>query len=192
MFMNYKSFCYFVAFHNLYPRFCTFRCMFTLFQAYRIFARFLPYTFKNWSGLHTCVWILCTSSNYIQISIVKSCNLACFVGCTEGSWNAGIGDFKSLGEEYRSFSYTLCSFLHTSVTSSLLGPHVLLNTLFSNTLSLHLSLNASDQVSHPYKTTGKIKVGQQTRRQQILHQTVASTPLLQYALTFFLNRISIC
>jgi hypothetical protein len=34
----------------------------------------------------------------------------------------------------------------------LLGPNILLNTLFSNTL------NVSDQVSHPYKTTGKIIV----------------------------------
>jgi hypothetical protein len=33
-----------------------------------------------------------------------------------------------------------------------------LNTLFSNTLSLRFSLNVSDQVSHPYKTTGKIVV----------------------------------
>jgi hypothetical protein len=35
---------------------------------------------------------------------------------------------------------------------SLLGPNILLNTLFSNTRSLHSSLNVSDQVSHPYKT----------------------------------------
>jgi hypothetical protein len=40
------------------------------------------------------------------------------------------------------------------VTSSLLGPNTLLNTLVSNTLSLRSSLNVSDQVSHPYKTKG--------------------------------------
>ena len=57
-----------------------------------------------------------------------------------------------LDEQYR------CSFLHSPVTSSLLGPNILLNTQFSNTLSLHSSLNVSDQVSHPYKTTGKIIV----------------------------------
>jgi hypothetical protein len=44
------------------------------------------------------------------------------------------------------------------VTSSLLGPNTLLYTLFSNTLSLRSSLNVGDQVSHPYKTTGKIIV----------------------------------
>ena len=41
-----------------------------------------------------------------------------------------------LGKEYRSFSSSLCSFLHSPVTSSLLGPNTFLNTLFSNTLSL--------------------------------------------------------
>src|SRR5215510_4829033 len=63
-----------------------------------------------------------------------------------------------LGEEYRTFSSSLCNFLHSPVTSSVLGPNTLLNTLFSNTLSLCSSLNVSDQVSHPYKTTGKIIV----------------------------------
>jgi hypothetical protein len=56
-----------------------------------------------------------------------------------------------LGEEYRSFSSSLCSFLHSPVTSSLLGPYTFFNTLFSNTLSLRSSLNVSDHVSHPYK-----------------------------------------
>jgi len=46
-----------------------------------------------------------------------------------------------LGEEYRLFSSLLCNFLHSPVTSSLLGPNILLNTLFSNTLSLRSSLN---------------------------------------------------
>ena len=40
-----------------------------------------------------------------------------------------------LGEEYRSFSSSLCNLLHSPVTSSLLGPNILLNAIFSNTLS---------------------------------------------------------
>ena len=64
----------------------------------------------------------------------------------------------NIGEEYGSLSSSLCSFLHYPVTSSVLGPNILLNTLFSNTLSLCSSFNVSDQVSRPYKTTGKIKV----------------------------------
>ena len=50
------------------------------------------------------------------------------------------------GEDYRS----LCSFLHSLFTSSLLGPNILLSTLFSNILSLCSSLNVSDQVSHTH------------------------------------------
>ena len=53
-----------------------------------------------------------------------------------------------VGERYRSLSSSLCSFLHSLVTSSILGPNIL-NTLFSNTLSLCSSLKVSDQVSHP-------------------------------------------
>ena len=38
-----------------------------------------------------------------------------------------------LGEEYKSSSSSLCNLLYSPVTSSLLGPNILLNTLFSNT-----------------------------------------------------------
>jgi hypothetical protein len=61
-------------------------------------------------------------------------------------------------EEYRSLSSSLCILLYSPVTSSLLGPNIVLSTLFSNTLSLCSSLSVRDQVSHPYKTTGKITV----------------------------------
>ena len=65
---------------------------------------------------------------------------------------------KILDEQYRSLSSSLCSFLHSPLNSSLLGPNILLSTLFSTILSLCCSLNVSDQVSHPYKTRGKITV----------------------------------
>ena len=58
-----------------------------------------------------------------------------------------------MGEEYKSFSFSLCSLLQSPVTSSLLGPNILLNTLFLNTLSFLSSRNVSDKVSHPYKTS---------------------------------------
>jgi hypothetical protein len=51
-----------------------------------------------------------------------------------------------------------CSFLQPPITSPLFGQNILLNTLFSYTLSLYSSLNVRDQVSHPYTTTGKIIV----------------------------------
>jgi hypothetical protein len=61
------------------------------------------------------------------------------------------------GQEYRSFSSSLCSFLHYPVTSSLLGPNIFLSTPFSNTLSVSSSLNVRDKVSHQHRT-GKIIV----------------------------------
>ena len=61
-----------------------------------------------------------------------------------------------LGEEYKSFSSSLYNLLHSPVTSSFLGPNILLSTLFSNTLSFLSSGNVSDQVSHPYKQRAKL------------------------------------
>ena len=57
-----------------------------------------------------------------------------------------------LGEVYRSISSSLCSLLYSYVTSSLLGPYILLRTLFSNTLSVRLSLNISDQTYTPIQS----------------------------------------
>ena len=56
------------------------------------------------------------------------------------------------GEETRSLSSSLCGFLHSPVILPLLGPNILLRTLFSNTLSLCSSLNER------YKTTCRIIV----------------------------------
>jgi hypothetical protein len=50
-----------------------------------------------------------------------------------------------VGEEYSWLSSSLCSFLHSPVTLSPLDPNILLSTLFSNTLDLRSSVNASDQ-----------------------------------------------
>ena len=102
-----------------------------------------------------------------------------------------------LGEEYRSLSSSLCSFLHSPVTVCLLGPNILLSTLFPNTISLHSSLSVSDQVSHPYKTTGKIivlyffvfKFLDSELEDMILHRKTASIAWFQSALklTLILN-----
>jgi len=107
---------------------------------------------------------------------------------------------KAFGEQYRSLSSSLCSFLHSPVTSSLLGPNIFLNTLFSNTINLRSSLNVSDQVSQQYKTAGKIIflyilifkfVDSKLEDRKIMHRMIASIPWLQSALNFFLNRILI-
>jgi hypothetical protein len=59
-------------------------------------------------------------------------------------------------EEYRSWSSSLCSFLHSPVKLSLFGWSVFLSTLFFNSLTLWSSLNTKSQASQKYKTVGKI------------------------------------
>ena len=51
---------------------------------------------------------------------------------------------------------SLCSLLHSPVTSSLPGPNIFLSTLFSNILSLRSFVSVRDQVSQPHRSTGKI------------------------------------
>jgi hypothetical protein len=92
-------------------------------------------------------------------------------------------------EEYKSRSSSLCSFLHSLVTSSLFGPNILLSTLLSVTLSLCSSLNVRDQAPHPYRTTGKFVVlyililrGFESRREG----------RIQSPLNFLFNQILIC
>jgi hypothetical protein len=58
-------------------------------------------------------------------------------------------------ELYRPLSSSLCSFIHSTVTLTLLKTNILLNTIFQNTHSLLCCLNVRDQVSHPYKRTYK-------------------------------------
>jgi len=62
-----------------------------------------------------------------------------------------------LGEEYRSRSYSLCSFLHSHYLVPL-RPKYFPQQPFLKHPQPTSSLIVSDQVSHPYKTTGKIIV----------------------------------
>jgi hypothetical protein len=63
-----------------------------------------------------------------------------------------------LCKEYKSHSSSLCSFPHLLMSSSLFGPNILLSTQFSNSFSICHSLSVRDQVSHPFRTRGKIIV----------------------------------
>jgi hypothetical protein len=104
------------------------------------------------------------------------------------------------GEDYISVSSSLCCFLHSPANPSVLGPNILLSTLFSNTFNPLLSLNVSNQVSHPYKTTCKmivlyililIYLDRKIGRQKILHRMIENFPWFQSALNFYLSRIFI-
>ena len=65
---------------------------------------------------------------------------------------------KNIGRGVQVIKLFILYFSPFPVTSSLLGPNILLNTIFSYTLSLRSYLCVGDQDSHPYKTTGKIRV----------------------------------
>jgi hypothetical protein len=56
-------------------------------------------------------------------------------------------------QEVKVMKLLIMQFPPISVTSHLFGPNILLSILFSNTF-----LNVREQVSHPYRTTGKIIV----------------------------------
>ena len=58
-------------------------------------------------------------------------------------------------EQHKTWSSAWYNFLHSPSPSSVLSTNTFLTTLFSNTFSLCSSLNMTDQVSHPCKTTGK-------------------------------------
>jgi hypothetical protein len=96
------------------------------------------------------------------------------------------------GKNYRSLNTSLCNFLH-----SLLHPNTRLKPLFSNTLSLRNSENVSDQVWHPYRTTGKFKFciswSLNTRTTTLKTEDSAKTktgiPWIQPAFNYFLRRI---
>jgi hypothetical protein len=60
------------------------------------------------------------------------------------------------GEVDKLWSFLLRSLFQPPVSSSLFGPNIFLNALFSNTLSLCFSLNVRYQVSHPYRTRGQV------------------------------------
>ena len=112
----------------------------------------------------------------------------CYMPRPRASHSSRFDHPNDIGEEYRSLISSLCSFLQSPVTSSHLGPNILLSILFPNTLSLRSSLNVSDQVSHALKQTDKNIVlyiliyifGLQTGRQKILHRIIASISWLKF------------
>ena len=63
---------------------------------------------------------------------------------------------NNIGWGVQIIKFLIFSFLHFPVTSSLLGPNILLSALFSNTLILRSFLNLSDQISHPSKQQAKL------------------------------------
>ena len=61
-----------------------------------------------------------------------------------------------LGEEYGPFSSSLCNLLHSPITSSLLGPNILLNTIFSNTSAFFPPLLSATKLHTHTKQQAKL------------------------------------
>jgi hypothetical protein len=99
------------------------------------------------------IWIL---SCFLRISPQKpsmqlSSTHTCYM--SRPSHSSWLFHPNNIGWAVQIISSPLFSCLHSPATLSLLGWNILLSTLFSNTVSLHSSLDVSDYVSHPYKTT---------------------------------------
>ena len=79
------------------------------------------------------------------------------------------------------------------------GPNIRLRILFSNTLTLHSSLNARDHVSQPYSTTGNIIVlytyfnflilREKSRKQKCLDWTITRIFCFKSTFHFLVNKI---
>ena len=101
-----------------------------------------------------------------------------------------------LGEEYKSWSTSLCRLFLYPVIYSVIGPSVLLSTLFSIILCLRSSFSMRDQVSDRISQQDKLYVLlyvliriilKQTAKQKTLDRKVADIPRFQSALNFFMN-----
>jgi hypothetical protein len=82
------------------------------------------------------MWIFLTWSSGLDCDTVRT-SITKLHSTIRATWSAHLIllDFIThtiLVEEYRTLNSTLCSVLHSTVTSSLLGTNILLNTLFPN------------------------------------------------------------
>ena len=100
------------------------------------------------------------------------------------------------GEEYRQLSSSLYRFLHSSLTSPLVGPNILLSTLFFYTPNIRFLPECERQSSTPTRNNRQnynsvylnlYIFWYQTRRQKILHRMIETIPWLHSALNFFPN-----
>ena len=87
-------------------------------------------------------------------SLSVSSHHTCYMRCPQHT--SRFDQPKNIGWGIQIIKFINCNSLHSPVPSSLLGPNILLSTLFSNTFSLSSYLNVGDQVPYPQKTTGKI------------------------------------
>lgn len=106
---------------------------------------------------------LCPSSNLIHSGLSIKTLYSFFFSPTHTTCSAHLILFDFItaiifDEQHIHRSSSTCKFLRPPVTSCLLGSSTFPSTLFSDTISLCPSLDVRGQVSHSYKTAGKITV----------------------------------
>jgi hypothetical protein len=104
------------------------------------------------------------------------------------------------GKEYRSYSFSWCSLLHSPVTSSLLGP-IFSSASYSQTPSVYVPLLVWQTKPHTHTTQQAklvlyilifIFLDNELEDKRFCTEWQQSIPRLQPALNFFLSRILIC
>jgi hypothetical protein len=119
----------------------------------------------SWSSIlisssHLCVCLGFQVVSLAQVSTPKPVcpypllNMSYVPSQSHPSWLDHPNSFQQVVQIIKLLS--LSSFLHSPLNSSLLDPNIFLSTLFSNTPSLRLSLNVSDQVSSRTKQLVKL------------------------------------
>ena len=129
----------------------------TPIQISAVHANLTSFLQMNFNSIYSYIfWAV----SFPQVSPPKPCNYLSTIRATCPAHLVLFGLITQIkfGEQYRSSSSSLCSFLHSPVTSSLLGPNIFLSTLFANTFRLSPCLYERDQVSNPYNTADKITV----------------------------------
>jgi len=154
---------------QLFPTIHVTRTFFTAFTSVRhlsvSWARMMqsiPSYTASWKSISLLSFNLCLFFQVVsfpQVSLPIACTPLLSsenVSCPGNHILLDLITRKIFDDRFKSLSSSLFHFLHSPVTSTLLNTNIPLTTLISNTLNLRSSLNMSNQVSHPYKTTAKL------------------------------------
>jgi hypothetical protein len=135
---------------------------------------------------------LCLS---IPSSFFSSALLSCYLPCPSHPWLIILIIFD---EECKLWSSSLCISFQPHIISSLLGPNILLSTLFSKTFSLCSSLNVRRRSYTPIQNYRKVIVlcilififlDSSWEAKKVLHWMVENITWISYSLNFLINQI---
>jgi hypothetical protein len=91
----------------------------------------------NWLTLHLDLPSCLFPSGLATKTFYSFLSSPTYVKCSSHLIRLDLICLISLGDEYKLWSFSSCNFLNSTVISCVLGPNILLRTLFSNTLSVY-------------------------------------------------------